>query len=311
MKNLYLFLAAATMLLSGCAKEKLQQNTSGDTVTVNLCAKMVNQSTTRAAIDDDGNGVNADQCKLQIWWGDVLYFEKTATVTDFTASFNDIVLVKDQKYDFLFWADNATGNYYDTKDLHSVALNGDYVGCDDKRDAFFNAIIQKPVTNAFSETVELRRPFAQLNVITKDIPSMYEQLPGDKSSFSKIVPDKVNVTVTAPSVFNVADSTASVDKEFTYEAAVYTSPYKTDAGKLNTLSMDYFYAPAEEGNVVEVKFTAKNTTSATFEPINYTWNNIPLRRNWRTNIMGNLLTKTGQIDVIIVPAWDGEKDIEK
>jgi len=306
MKKLFFFIATAAMLLSGCAKEKFQNGPKGDSVTVSFYAQMVNEAT-KAVIDNDGNGVNADQCKLQIWWKDVLYFEKVVPVTSYTAEFKDLVLIKDQTYDFLFWADNAAGAYYNTEDLHAVALTSTYVGCDDARDAFFKAETWT-VSEAFSKTVELRRPFAQLNVITRDIPGIYDMLK-TKSDLDKVTPEKVAVKVTAPSVFNVKTGEATTDIEFDYEAAVYTNPYKTDSGKENTLSMDYFYAPATDGNIVDVYFAAKNATSGLVD-IEYNWSNIPLRRNYRTNIVGNLLTKTGSIQVIVVPEWDGEKTVE-
>jgi len=306
MKKLFAILSVVALVLTGCAKEKFQNGPKGDSVKVSISAQMVNEAT-KAVIDDDGKGVNADQCKLQIWWGDVLYFEKVVPVSAYKAEFKDIVLVKDQTYDFLFWADNTNGAYYNTEDLHAVAINGTYVGNDDARDAFFKAETWT-VETAFSKTVELRRPFAQLNVITKDIPSIYDMLP-NKDNFSKVVPEKVAVKVTAPSVFNVKTGDASTDVEFTYETAVYTNPYKTEAGKENTLSMDYFYAPATDGNIVDVYFAAKNETSG-LVAIEYNWSNIPLRRNYRTNIVGNLLSKVGSIEVIVVPEWEGEKTVE-
>ena len=70
-----------------------------------------------------------------------------------------------------FWADHVesvedeaikTDLHYNTADLRNISMQGDYNGSskDDTRDAFF-ASLEKLVTNAFSESVELTRPFGQ------------------------------------------------------------------------------------------------------------------------------------------------------
>lgn len=309
MKKSLLLVAFGALFLAGCQKEQVEGFAVQDKVIVNFTAELSDGAATKASFDGDGAGVYADQCKLQVWWGSKLFYEKTVAVTDFKASFTDIALIRDQTYDFLFWADNAAGAYYDTDTLTNVRLIGTYVGGNDKRDAFSAALTGKKVTEAFSTSVKLYRPFAQLNVITTDIPALRTLLTDDEL-FAASVPDKVSLKVTVPTVFNVKTGVASEPKELTYTASVYTNPYKTTAGAKNTLSMDYFLAPATEGNVVDVKFSSKNTTSGLAD-INHTFSNIPLRRNYRTNVIGALLSVTGTISVEIKPAWLDETDVEE
>lgn len=308
MKKFLLFFAFAGLLFAGCQKEQPAGPAGEDKVAVSFTAALSDGAQTKASFDNDGMGVYADQCKLQVLWDGKLFYEKTVTVTDFKAKFENILLVKDQTYDFLFWADNKLGAYYNTADLTAVTLNGDYVGGNDKRDAFYAALNGKKVTEAFSETVTLYRPFAQLNVITTDIPTLRAQI-SDNATFAAAVPETVKLKVKAPTKFNVKNGNVSVVKELNYSAPVYTNPYKTAAGAKNTLSMDYFLAPATEGNVVEVKFSAKNATSGMAD-IDYTFSNVPLRRNYRTNILGALIAVTGTVDVQIIPAWIDEIDFD-
>lgn len=309
MKKILFALASLSLLLAGCAKEQLKDSSANEeTVSVNLTAALSDVAATRASFDNDGNGIYADQCKLQVWWGDKLFYETTAPVSELKAKFENIVLVKDQTYDFLFWADNTAGAYYETTDLKAVSLSGTYVGGNDKRDAFYAALPGKTVTETFSQDVPLYRPFAQLNVITTDIPALRAQITDD-NLFAASVPEKVSFTVTVPTVFNVKTGVASTPAEITYTAPVYTNPYKTTAGAKNTLSMDYLLAPATEGNVVEVGFSAKNETSSLAD-IDYTFSNIPLRRNYRTNVLGDLITVRGTVNVEIKPAWLGESDVD-
>ena len=66
-----------------------------------------------------------------------------------------------------------TDLHYNTADLRNISMQGDYNGSgkDNTRDAFF-ASLEKLVTNAFSESVELTRPFGQLNIKTEDLASI-------------------------------------------------------------------------------------------------------------------------------------------
>jgi len=302
----FLTLAAAVLSLISCSVTDNPSEVNEDNqVSVSFTADLSN-GVTKALDDGDGAGIHADRCKLQVWWGNTLFFEKTVDVSSMTAKFENIILLKDQTYDFLFWADNKAGTYYVTDTLTKVSLKGSYVGGKDERDAFYAAVNGKTVSEGFSQTVELHRPFAQMNVITTDIPTLYKQFK-DPLQFAALLPEKIGIKVTVPTVFNVKTGVASSPSELAYEAPIYTSPLRTDDGKKNTLSMDYLFAPSTEGNVVDVEFKAKNETSG-LSDIRNKFTNIPLRRNYRTNIIGAHLTVVGEVKVEIVPTWDGEID---
>lgn len=305
MKKVSLLLACAALLFASCAKEQVPEPAeSAETIAVSFTAALSSGAATKASSDNDGTGIHADRCKLQVWWNGKVFYEATAEVSGLKAKFENIILIKDQTYDFLFWADNRDGAYYITEDLTKVKMAGTYIGGNDKRDAFYAALADKTVTETFSQNVLLYRPFAQLNVIATDIPALRAQFT-DYGHFISSVPEEVSLAVTVPTVFNVKTGAVSEPKKVTYTAPVYASPYKTGAGSRNTLSMDYFLAPAEEGNVVEVGFSAKNETSG-INSIDYTFSNVPLRRNYRTNILGSLLTVEGTVNVEIKPAWIDE-----
>lgn len=309
MKKSLVLIAFGALFLAACAKEQaVGSKGNGDSITVSFTAELSDGSATKASFDGDGAGAYADRCKLQVWCGDKLFYEKTAPVSELKAKFEDIDLIKGQTYDFLFWADNAAGAYYVTTNLKAVRFSGAYVGGNDKRDAFYATLPGKTVTRNFSQNVTLYRPFAQLNVIATDIPALRAQITND-NLFEAAVPTTVELSVKVPTVFNVKTGAATVPAEITYSAPVYTNPYKTTAGAKNTLSMDYLLAPATEGNVVDVKFAARNRASGLVD-IDCTFSNIPLRRNWRTNIFGTLTTVRGTVNVEIVPAWSGEIDVD-
>ena len=219
--------------------------------------------------------------------------------TNFTVS-----LVKGQDYDLLFWADKGDDQgadvYYNTSDLHNVVL-GAYTGNDDRRDAFSQCVTLINVTSDPSTSVQLERPFAQLNIITQDIDDIEAN-----SGTVKVVPDEISVAFTAPTVFNVKTQEASASAAFTSNVAPYYSTVGSQTEHY-TLSMDYILASKNQQDVKDVELTAKKNSTVLNTQ---TFSNIPLQRNYRTNILGNLLTTTGVFTVETAPVWASPENNE-
>ena len=71
--------------------------------------------------------------------------------------------------------------------------------------------------------------------------------------------------------------------------------------------MDYILASKNQQDVKDVELTAKKNSTVLNTQ---TFSNIPLQRNYRTNIKGNLLTTTGVFTVETAPVWTSpENDI--
>ena len=314
-------MAAAVLALVSCQKEaSVADGNTGDGISASFTVDIPVGDSTKAAADGDGAAASVNRCLMQVWWkstaGDKLILEKSAAVTDLKAEFKNITLIKDQDYDFLFWADSAAVDaggfsdlYYTTTDLHEVSIKGSYKANDDRRDAFFAAKAMTDVTTTFSETVKLYRPFAQLNIITTDAKAIYDQLPAtDRDArFAEMMPDSTLVKFSAPSKFNVlTGKTVGGNVDFGVKVAVYKTP---DATKdANSLTMDYIFAPEAESSVNTISFKATNVSG--MKDVSRTFTNIPIQRNWRTNIKGKILSTTGEFNVEVVPAWDGEKNPE-
>lgn len=294
----FVLLGLITTVVASCSKDEadgLDSRLSSQIITVTIPQ---NEIQTKASAADFGKGAQIDRCIMEIYRNGILYGERqTATVTAGKATFN-LRLVASQTYDFVFWADCSEGGqdkHYNTTDLTAISVNGDYTGNDDDFDAFFYCLSDYAVEGAFSETVTLKRPFGQLNVKTNDLTAIPD---------AALHPTDVKVTFSAmPTSFNamtgvVGDETAEVS----YTANVI------DAAS-GELSMDYIWAPEREANLADFSVTFINngndiTTNDAFK-------NIPIRRNYKTNVSGNLLTKQGTISVTIDPNFDPEGPIEK
>ena len=275
------------MTLTACQKDEVSPSAGATSQTITVSIPQGVQ--TRAAAADFGDGSQIDRCLLQIYRNGQPYGEQqTATVTGNTATFN-LRLVAQQKYDFVFWADCSEAGY-ETDDLSAITLgsDADYTGNDDKFDAFFLCKKDYTVTESFSETFTLRRPFGQLNVKTLDLAAIPDNA-------ADLKPAKVKVNFTSlPNTFN------ALTGEESGEAAVeYTADVLNATGEL---TVDYIWAPIEQATLADFKMTfldaAGNEISA-----NSDFKSIPIRRNYRTNVSGNLLTKQGDITVEIDPEF--------
>ena len=277
--------------------------------------------TTKATLDGDGQGVNVNRFIMEVWHVtgsgasqvSELYTRQVKYGTQITAGTNisnpaktnfTVSLVKGQDYDLLFWADKGDDQgadvYYNTSDLHNVVL-GAYTGNDDRRDAFSQCVTLINVTSDPSTSVQLERPFAQLNIITQDIDDIEAN-----SGTVKVVPDLISVAFTAPTVFNVKTQEASASAAFTSNVAPYYSTVGSQTEHY-TLSMDYILASKNQQDVKDVELTAKKNSTVLNTQ---TFSNIPLQRNYRTNILGNLLTTTGVFTVETAPVWASPENNE-
>ena len=171
----------------------------------------------------------------------------------------------------------------------------------DERDAFC-ASETIPVNAAITQTITLKRRFAQLNIVTTDI---------DEIRQDYLLPQQFTLTFPAKTAYNVltGECTGS-DTDITYTAVPYYQTYRTAelesdrlAAKKWTLSMDYIFAPAAEAQIAGVKMDLKANGNALPQHV---FTNVPFRRNWRTNVYGNLLTGDVTYNIVIDPDWDGE-----
>ena len=317
MKKTVFILFAAALAFAGCNKSV--EEGAGETVSASF--QISTEMTTKATLDGDGQGVNVNRFIMEVWHVtgsgasqvSELYTRQVKYGTQITAGTNisnpaktnfTVSLVKGQDYDLLFWADKGDDQgadvYYNTSDLHNVVL-GAYTGNDDRRDAFSQCVTLINVTSDPSTSVQLERPFAQLNIITQDIDDIEAN-----SGTVKVVPDAISVAFDAPTVFNVKTQEASASAAFTSNVAPYYSTVGSQTEHY-TLSMDYILASKNQQDVKDVELTAKKNSTVLNTQ---TFSNIPLQRNYRTNIKGNLLTTTGVFTVETAPVWASPENNE-
>ena len=216
----------------------------------------------------------------------------------------DLNLVNGKTYDLVFWAD-APGNTFYTFDSTSKSINVSYTdltNSDESRDAFF-ASESFEVTGPVNKTIELRRPFAQINLGTDDMTS-----DAVKNAYKSGL--GVSLKTTAYTTLNLATGEVSGETEVTFTNAPATKtsgeafPYNPDPTQPNPytwISMDYILTSAEK-DVIDTEFTFYNGTVANAQTLPVS--NVPVQRNYRTNIYGSLLTSPANLQIIIKPEFE-------
>lgn len=319
----FLFLAAAFLLgLSACQKDDLDDG-SGKSVNVRVSANIPSEtrlarSGDQPTTDEPGSGLKVNRCIMEIYHKQgeeyVKYGERRMAALDAkAATFNDIRLVTGQTYKFVFWADCATqsnGNdvavsfadkHYNTTDLANVSIADAavYTGNDDTRDAFFGSR-EETIEIAKDMQVTLTRPFGQLNISTVDIGEIPDE---------SLKPTKVDIRFKAvyTAINLLTGELLGTPKEISYHEKI--ALVDQSAGKL---SLDYVFAGVDQENLAD--FTMGFYNDAEEEVVTaYNFSNIPLQRNYKTNVSGNLLTKKANITVTVDPAFTDNiiKEIEE
>lgn len=304
MKKFFLLMTGFILLVfTACRNDELV-NGGGMEVPVSFDVQIPdNGAATRTNVEDNtgGDGSQINRCILEIYLGDKLYGERhVAMVSLKSAKFSDIPLVTSQTYRFVFWADHVadsenglgTDLHYKTDNddgLKNITFMGAYEGNDETRDAFYCST-EKMVTGAFTLKADLTRPFGQLNIKTDDLGNINKD---------NLKPDKVLLTFRTKvyTAFNAFSEEASGLETLTNETSV--DVINADGA----LTRDYILAPLSGQLPVDMKLEMYNgTQSITFKELN----NIPIQRNYKTNVSGSLLTANGTMEVNVVSQFTDE-----
>ena len=300
----YLAAAALTLLAVGCNKEQVTEVSDGQMVDVTFTAALPGEMATKTI----GDGQTAKKLYVSVYENDD---EKTKLASlDKTADFADLKtqvtfsLVKGKTYNFVFWA-QAEGAPYDVTDLKSIKVKNYTTGAnDEKRDAFYATRKELKVNGALTETIKLYRPFAQVNFATADYADAMN------AGFNPAVS-----SFTASGAAKTFDTFAAEGKDKVEVALTETEipadVLKTLDGKTYTrLAMNYLIPVGKQGEShnIDVAATFKANNG---EAVTVSAPNAPVQNNYRTNILGNLLTSQVIFNVEIVPIFnEPDNDID-
>lgn len=311
MKKVFLLsLVSAILLFTGCSKEN-SSISSGDTVSVAVTASLPNVAT-KAVIDGDGQADSLDHWVIEIrdtLQKDVVYYwtEKAGEKGALSQTF-ELTLVKGHTYDIALWADKS--GCYNATNLKQVSfVDTTKVGNSDSYDAFF-ACEEFTADGTASLSATLYRPLAQVNIITTDLPKL--KAGSTEAAYLSHKPKKFSFKTTLPTEFNVYSGEASAEKELTITPAAAVDTCYGDyaaAADSTTIHMIYVLTTLESA---KESISDVRTINFAFESggvnIPYEFTDIPLKRNFRTNIIGNLFSEDATLTVTVDPGWDSKDD---
>lgn len=297
------------MLLSWSCSHKLDgPNGEGAEVEVNFVLELEGALETRAISD----GTGADQLSWAIFSeaGELIHAK---TVKDnvtglLTASGHSIAvsLAKGKTYKAVFWAQNPECTAYTVSEDMKVTVDYEGLNNDETRDAFFASSEPFTVSGSTSVSVTLKRPFAQVNVGAYPWDLQYAQESGNDVQMSGAVIKNVADCI------NLFDGSLEGDVDVAYSlAAVPQEDLMVDVDEngekevYEYLSMSYVLA-APEGTTHEMAFTFADASGKGAFEFSQGLGAVAIKRNWRTNILGQILTGDISFNIKIDPSYVGD-----
>ncbi len=295
--------ALSTLLMVSCSNEDMP-NAQGDESVVAVSVKLPDGLQTR----DYGDGFKATRLTYAVYeHGKKQPLAVCTDGTNQTATVGHATMVNlettlslrlttGKSYDFVFWADTPDSQVY-TFDAAGQTITANYEtdANVENLDAFFTAKTGYKVAGDATISAQLRRPFAQVNILTDDLAA--NKNAGFDTQMSSLRVQDV------PNTLNLLTGVTSGEGEVSFAAAsLPTGTVMINDKAYEYVGMNYILVPAAK-TTRDMEFTVY---SATDESQSFNFNSVPTQRNYRTNIYGSLLTNGIDVKVEILPGFEGE-----
>ena len=293
---IYSLVAIVSLLAVSCVQEDTSVTQPiGSEALVSI--SVGNGSASRAIADGD----DTNELLYAVYDADwKLLFTRDVQLTTLTYKVEEKLLTG-YTYHFVFWAQKE-GTY--TPEWGTVGQVSDpYVTInyananDDSRDAFFGQV-EVAVEGTTNKSVDLKRPFAQINHGTNDLE--VAKLAGFNTDALK-----TSLVVSAYNTLNLASGAVSGLETVTFEAASRDAEMTTLNTDYAWISMNYVLWAAEEESLGECTLTITDGAKT----IGVKYPQAPARRNYRTNLLGALLTDSANVNVEVKPGIEGDNNV--
>ena len=330
----YFYSALAATMLFACSQEEIVDVTKGEGQKVTFKVEIPSVESRTVGGIEIGTGTQANALIYAMYenGGNATTPLISGVVKDIDDGNDDgkftvtVPMAKDLKYDLLFLAYNETNSAFEIAnvakdtDLKNLQFKASQTANIDAFDAFVGALKNQGVNDP--NEVTLKRPFAQVNAATT-----LEDMKNAETLQLHVAKSQL-VIKGVPASYNVLEATASTSTiDVTYAASnIMTCDQPTSEFNNETITVDsknYYYltlayvlaGETEKTSIhnATFQFLRDNGTSVSTLSIN----NLPIQRNYRTNVIGDLLTKSEQYTIKIdaefegahiVGVWDGTTD---
>ena len=311
MKKILLFASALAglFLAASCQQENLEPVMSGNTVTYTV---QVADAVATKAIGDDVTAVNelvyevyrtAAEKTTTFKNADNLLYHRTAEIDNGVATI-ELEFVNDQYFTVLFWAHTAGNTVYDVDDLTNVTITSPDAANNVNAQAFVGRDFVVDCVSEKNGKVTLVRPVSQLNIATTPESLVFEADAEAGETGSTVVLEGSSVKVTGLATsYNIATLSAfgATATEYTYtETAVPDDVLPVNGKNYTFVAMNYVgFAPEMGTSDVTVSYVI-NTSEGN---IDNEILNVPVKPNYRTNIIGNLITSKTDYTITLDKQW--------
>ena len=298
-KLIYSLLALATALTAASCAKELEGNkvAEGGTATITLSVSLGPQTKTIAdgtTVDKLYAGIyeigGTQQAPEFTWVAD--NSDNLATITNKAATVEFTGKIElGKSYKVVLWAQNTDAPY--SIDWAKSATTGPTVTVtnyttgaanDETRDAFFGTYDTGAVTGNIDLTGEpiiLKRPFAQVNVLVPV--GNFDDVNADISSSMTIVD--------APTVLNLATKVTSGLHNWAFTDATMTgAAFGNYSGTHKYVAMNYVLVDQGGAATYDVTFSATSSASTPQTASDKAADDLPMKPNSRTNIVGDIFT---------------------
>ena len=292
-----MFAVVAMLLTTSCSNDETNELISGEPVTTSFKVQLPNSIGTRpnkGAKKAFADGKTATVLKYMVFDENN---NRIATIPTGEKAINlstdvQLSLITGKKYKIVFWAANAEAPYT-IDETGKVTVNYEGMKTNDESLDAFCRCYEYTAGAEVENPVKLYRPFAQLNVGTKDMDKAVEL--GFKKADAKT---KVVVSGIA-NTLNLLTGEVSGETDVTCDLNAIPTGETFPKEGYDYLSMDYLLVGKETKSVVNVEWQITDGVTT----VDRSFTNVPLQGNYRTNIFGNLLTATTDMNVEIDPAF--------
>ncbi len=326
-KTLFLAVAAVTALFSACSSDEVASSANdSNVVNVSFSANFDQVMPTRS-VSGDTDGTQATTLYVAVYntsnelipaishIGTAAGGKDFVTVSGKTATVN-FQLVKGQTYNFVFWAQNpnaTAGAVVFNPTTGKVNVDYSKIKANDETlDAFTAHVNDLTVTGALSQNVTLKRPWAQVNYGSAQADWDAAVAAGITVAKSKVTVNNVYTTLNALTgeVEGEATTTDVVLAANTIPASATTQRTLTVSGtEYQYIGLNYLLVGNEgQQSLIKADLEIQKESGEVINTLAFS--NVPVQRNYRTNIVGNLLTSQTQFSITLDENYDNESNNE-
>ena len=294
MKKLIFLLLAMPMLFISCNQE--DEIVSEETVQVSFSAGLPQTLGSRTTT----SGLTVDKviCAVIENGSEIPNLRETISIVDGQNIVFAPNLIKGRTYDIVFWA--CKDGAYNTSDLTAITRSNPVpIGTTEADYDAFTYSEEITVASSDSKTVTLTRPLAQLNigVTQEDWNTIVDKF--------NVTPTTMTITLNGKNTFNALTGIAVGDDEsITYNLNCSGNDLTVNNTIYKSIASCYVLPEAQQQNF-DITYTITDQNSSAIRS-NARINSIPLQANYKTNVVGGLMTGTITYTITIVEGFNSQ-----